>query len=239
MVSETKHSKEIFSFHIVTLPILKVPRFLFFPPSKQRIPGLFHAEHLYTMNLGESIISPQRYNLKTVTMFAWWREEGSLNDYLETPSGEFLKSGWQVRMKLYRRWGEITEIKDAFVDPNVADPKNPVVAVTLARLKISQTLRFIKWGKPVESQVRDHKGQKLALAAMRPMNTFSTFSIWQNETDMLKMVRGSEDVQVRESHKLAMAERERKDFHYEFTTLRFMPFKEMGTWKGISNYLSR
>ena len=31
---------------------------------------------------------------------------------------------------------------------------------------------------------------------------------------------------------VAMAERQRKDFHFEFTTLRFRPLAEYGQWEG-------
>ncbi len=38
-------------------------------------------------------------------------------------------------------------------------------------------------------------------------------------------------------HSNAMKERERKDFHFEFTTLRFKPISEFGTWKGQKNFI--
>ena len=38
-------------------------------------------------------------------------------------------------------------------------------------------------------------------------------------------------------HSNAMKERKRKDFHFEFTTLRFIPISEHGIWNGKSNYL--
>ena len=34
----------------------------------------------------------------------------------------------------------------------------PIVSVTLARMKMLQVLRFLRWGKPVERFVRDHTG---------------------------------------------------------------------------------
>jgi hypothetical protein len=34
-----------------------------------------------------------------------------------------------------------------------------------------------------------------------------------------------------------MVERERKNFHFEFTTLRFKPISEFGTWKGKKNFI--
>ncbi len=179
------------------------------------------------MSLGEPILSTARYNLKTFAVFAWWREEAFLDKFLERPSHRFFESGWHVRMRLYRRWGEIAELKNAAIYPNAAAPDKPVIAVTLARLKLSQTARFIRWGKPVEGQVRDHKGQIRALAAFRPPNTFSTFSIWKNESEMTNMVHGSNRIYDGESHHLAMRERIRKDFHHEFSTMRFAPTKEI------------
>lgn len=226
---------EIFSFHLMELPLTKVPFFLF--GSTDKISGLKHSERFLTMNLGAPIASASRYNLKNAAFFAWWKEEHFLNEFLESPSGVHFSSGWHVRMKLYRRWGQMSELNDAVVAPELAKQDQAMVAVTLARLNILQTSRFIKWGKPVESQVRDHQGQIMALAAIRPINTFSTFSIWKNEFEMINMVHGRNHGDG-ESHKSAMQERARKDFHHEFTTMRFTPFKEVGTWNGKSNYLS-
>lgn len=188
------------------------------------------------MNLGEPVLSAPRYNFQSFAFFAWWRDEDSLEEFLRQPSHHFFEDGWHVRMKLYRRWGKIAALENAIVDPSLAVPNKPMVAVTLARLKLSETLRFTKWGKPVESQVRDHKGQTLALAALRPLNTFSTFSIWKNESEMLSMVQGKNKINDGESHKLAMQERTRKDFHHEFSTMRFTPIKEVGMWNGKSGY---
>lgn len=236
MSTDTKGPKEIFSFHLIKLPFLKVPRFLLSPMYKKKISGLNHSENFFIMNLGESITSPLRYRIKSFAFFAWWRDEIYLDKFLQQPSHHFFNGGWHVRMRLYRRWGEITELKNATIDPNLALPNKPMVAVTLARLNLLQTRRFIKWGKPVERQVRDHKGQSLALAAIRPLNTFSTFSIWKNESEMINMVQGRNKTHDGESHRLAMQERIRKDFHHEFSTMRFSPFKEIGTWNGKSGH---
>ncbi len=239
MFRNTDSSKEVFSFHLANLRLSKIPHFLFYPDYKQKNPGLKHSESFFTMNLGEPIMDVQRYNIKAVAFFAWWTDEIFLSEFLKKTSHKFLEDGWHVRMKLYRRWGEVAELKEAVVAPDLAVPEEPVVAVTLARLKLQETARFTKWGRPVENQVRNHQGKNLALAAIRPLNTFSTFSIWQNETEMLNMVSGRDKPHDGESHTLAMKERTRKDFHHEFTTMRFTPFKEVGTWNGRTNYTSK
>lgn len=234
--SDIAHPTEIFSFHLVKLTLSEIPRFLRSPIHKKNISGLNHSESFLTMNLGQPIISTPRYNFNQFAFFAWWRNETFLDEFLQQHPYRFFDKGWHVRMTLYRRWGEISELSNAVVTPNLEIADRPIVAVTLARLNLLQTRRFIKWGKPVESQVRDHKGQTLALAAVRPMNTFSTFSIWKNESEMLNMVHGRNKLYDGESHKLAMRERVRKDFHSEFSTMRFAPFKEVGVWNGKSSY---
>lgn len=237
-MSSRIRSEEIFSFHLAELPLTSGLKFLMHPAYKQKLSGLKHAESFFTMNLGESILSPHRYNLTNVAFFAWWDDETALNNFLQEPPNRFFERGWHVRMRLYRRWGEIKELKPAVVDPNLADPDKPVVAVTLARLNVRETARFAKWGRPVESQVRNHPGKTLALAAIRPLNTFSTFSVWRNESEMLNMVSGKDKERDGESHRLAMQERVRKDFHHEFSTMRFTPLVEAGVWNGKSDYTS-
>jgi hypothetical protein len=142
-------------------------------------------------------------------------------------------------MEFLRRWGRVAEFDDLPANASEADPNGPVIAVTLARLRLPEVLRFIRWGKPVEELVRDHPGATLALAAMRPPRTVSTFSVWRSQREMLDMVDGRSAISGAERHAAAMVERERRDFHHEFTTLRFRPLEEHGTWEGRSGIIPR
>jgi len=56
--------------------------------------------------------------------------------------------------------------------------------------------------------------------------------VWKTQREMTEMVRGHSAVPRPERHASAMAERERKDFHFQFTTLRFKPLSEFGEWEG-------
>lgn len=233
----TKPATDIFSYHLAKVPLFQVPRFLF---SKHSALGLNHSESFFTMNLGEAVLNAPRYNFSTVAFFAWWKDEAFLADFLDQPANQSLRDGWHVRMKPYRKWGAVEALKGMALDSSLADPEVPLVSVTLARLKLSQVLRFVRWGKPVENQVRHHPGKNLAFAAFRPWRTFSTFSVWRNESELNSMVHGRDQSGTDQSHNLAMKERSRKDFHIEFTTLRFKPLKEFGTWNGTSGFtLSR
>jgi hypothetical protein len=192
------------------------------------------------MTLGSPILSAGRMQMRNLAVFASWESESALDTFLaDTELGRTLATGWHVRLEFLRRWGRVTEFDDLPARARHADPEAPVVAVTLARLELSQLARFIRWGKPVEELVRDHPGATMALAAVRPPRTFSTFSVWRSQREMIEMVRGEGSVPAAERHAVAMAERERKDFHHEFTTLRFRAVAEHGEWEARRDIVPR
>jgi hypothetical protein len=192
------------------------------------------------MELGSPIFSPARMQLRHIAVFASWQSEDALDAFLtETALGGTLATGWHVRLQFLRRWGRVTEFQDLPGTVGATDPSAPVVAVTLARLKLAEVPRFIRWGKPVERLVRDHPGTTLALAAMRPPRTVCTFSVWRSQREMTDMVRGLDSPPGSELHAAAMVERKRRDFHHEFTTLRFRAVAEHGAWQGRTDIVPR
>jgi hypothetical protein len=226
----------IFTFHYAKTSVATTLKALYRPPTGQAVPGLSHAECMTRMALGAPILSPKRMQLRHLTMFAAWESEAAIDDFLaSTRLGRKLAAGWHVRMSFMRRWGRISEFDGLAESVGPQDPAAPVVAVTLARMKLPQVPRFIHWGKPVEELVRDHPGATLAIAAMRLPRTVSTFSVWRSQSEMVEMVRGQSSVPQPKRHADAMLERQRKDFHFEFTTLRFRPIAEYGSWEGNTN----
>ncbi len=211
---------------------------LYLSKNGRRAGGLIHAEYMWRMQLGAPIFSPARMQLNHLTMFAEWESEAAIDDFLaNTPLGQSFAAGWHVRMRFLRRWGAVKEFAGLPESAGESDPDAPVIAVTLARMKLPEVPRFIKWGKPVEELVRDHPGALLSSAAMRLPRTVSTFSVWSNQKEMAAMVHGHSHVDRPERHASAMKERNRKDFHFEFTTLRFQPLREHGSWDGRSNII--
>ena len=226
----------VFTFHLAQTGPLTAARALATPPTPADTPGLLHAECMAVMKLGSPLLSPARFQIRNLAMFAAWESEDAIENFLASSRlGRTLADGWHVRLDFMRRWGRISEFPELPIEIGEQDPTKPVVAVTLARLKHTQVPRFIKWGKPVERLVRDHPGQTLALAAMHPVRTVSTFSVWTSQEQMTDMVRGHSDVPQPTRHADAMIERRRKDFHFEFTTLRFRARSEHGHWQGRSN----
>lgn len=192
------------------------------------------------MTLGAGIFSSSRLLLRQLIVFAQWENEAAINHFLtENRLGIELAKGWHIRLLFLRQWGGISgfEIPDKSLE--TTDSNVPVVAVTLARMKLPEVPRFICWGRPVEKLVRDHPGTTLSLASIRLPRTVSTFSIWKSQKEMTDMVHGHSRVPDPRRHVDAMGERKRKDFHFEFTTLRFQPISEFGKWNGKSDYIPK
>lgn len=230
----------IFSFHLAKTTLAAAANALFHQPRTSSVPGLRRAECMTVMALGSPILSPARMQLRHVAVFASWESESAIDTFLaEAELGRTLATGWHVRLEFLRRWGRVAGFDDLPLNAAAVDADEPVVAVTLARMKLSQIPRFIRWGKPVEELVRDHPVTTLALAAMRPPRTVSTFSVWRSQREMIDMVRGHDASPRAERHAAAMVERSRKDFHFEFTTLRFRAIAEHGAWQGRSDIVPR
>lgn len=239
-VSKHLHRMSIFSYHLVETTPATTAQVFCRPPTKEHVPGLCHAECMAAMTLGAPILSPARLQLKNLAVFAAWESPEALGAFLtDTTLGRTLSTGWHVRLELLRRWGKYSEFDHFPTTPEDSDPDQPVIAVTLARLKLPEVFRFIHWGKPVEELVRDHPGTTLALTATRPFRTFSTFSVWRSQREMTEMVSGKGAPQTAGNHAKAMVERERKDFHHKFTTLRFRTISEHGAWKGKTNIVPK
>lgn len=228
----------IFTYHLAKASYLSALKAILSPPKPVSTPGLIHAECMTAMTLGSAIFSPSRMLVRQVAVFAQWENEAAIDHFLNKNSlGKVLAKGWHIRLGFLRQWGRINvfEIPDASLEPDIPDA--PVVAVTLARMKLPEIPRFIHWGRPVEKLVRDHPGTTLSIASIRLPRTVSTFSIWKSQKEMTHMVRGHSAVPHPERHLNAMKERERKDFHFEFTTLRFKPIAESGEWNGQTNFI--
>ncbi len=227
----------VFTYHLVRTSFLTAFKAFLFPPKPKNNPGLVDLECMTAMTLGSPIFSPKRMLFRQVAVFAQWENEEAIERFLSHDSfGKVLAKGWHVRLAFMRQWGRLSKFsfprEELIIDDNEA-----VVAVTIARMKLPQVPRFIKWGRPVEMLVRDHPGTTLSLASIRLPNTVSTFSVWKEQKAMTDMVHGHSKVPQPKRHINAMKERDRKDFHFEFTTLRFKPLSEFGEWKGKSNYL--
>jgi hypothetical protein len=224
---------KIFTFGLTRLPATRTLATLLSPPTSVTVPGLVHAECMTAMRLGSGMLSPERLQLRKLSMFAAWESEEAIESFLSsTELGHAIASGWHLRMSFLRRWGSVAEFASLPEETGENDPLAPVAAYTLARMRLPEVPRFIRWGRPVEQLVRDDPESTFGIASIKFPRSVSTFSIWNSQQAMTDMVHGRSRADRPERHPDAMQERDRRDFHREFTTLRFRPLSEHGTWEG-------
>lgn len=222
-----------FSFHLLETSLPTALRLLLRRWSRAQPAGLLHSEPMAAMELATPIVSTRRFRPGRVALLAAWESFDDLDAWLtEDAVGRCWAQGWHVRLEFLRRWGHVAALDGLPAQAGQHDPSDPVVAVTLARLRLPQVPRFIRWGRPVEAQVRDDPGQVLALAAGAPPRTVSTFTVWRSAQAMTDMVAGRSGAPGARRHVEAMEERQRARFHREFTTLRFRCLEEHGSWQG-------
>jgi len=223
----------IHSFHLGDMPARVSARALVRPPDRTTVEGLQHAECLVLMQFGAPIVSLARLQIRRLAMFAQWDDEAALERFLDTHAlGRRFAAGWHVRLQYLRRYGAIAALGELPEKAGSWDLDEPIVAVTLARMKLRELPRFLRWGRPVERLVSSHPAALFSTGAQRPPHTISTFSIWRTVREMNEMVHGRSDVPAAHVHQVAMAEQRRKDFHYESAFMRFRPLSEHGEWQG-------
>ena len=73
----------IFSYHLVKIPFALAVKGLFSNPINKKAPGLIHFEYMQAMTLGSPLISPSRFLIRQVAIFAQWENEQALENYLK------------------------------------------------------------------------------------------------------------------------------------------------------------
>ncbi len=111
------------------------------------------------MTLGAPIALPWRCRPVSNSSICSLAKEYALDDFLsDSPLGRLLANGWHVRMEFVRRWGHIREFDSL---PRVAlelDDQQLSWLLHWLVCDLAGALRFIRWVKPVEEQVRDDPG---------------------------------------------------------------------------------
>ena len=156
----------VFTFHLIKVNYLTAIKALLFPARLTSTKGLIHAEPMTGMTLGAPLLSTSRITIRQLAFFIQWEDEEAIDNFLQYHKwGKKFDRSWHIRLKFLRQWGTIDQFHIPMSDAETYNPKDPVVAVTLARMKLIHVPRFIRWGRPAEKLVRDHPSSRLASAS--------------------------------------------------------------------------
>ena len=143
------------------------------------------------------------------------------------PIGRRFAEGFETRLRPLRAHGSWPGLPADVATSRAVQHDGPVVVLTLARLRISQTIRFLRASRPAERSAVAHDGMIWGSAAVRPPFV-ATVSIWHDSQATAAYAYGRQQP----AHSEAISKQQRKDFHRVSAFIRFAPTRLTGTLVG-------
>jgi hypothetical protein len=195
-------------------------------PKPAEVGGLRHANVALTAPLSASLLA--KPDLGRVALVAFWDDDEALDRFLAGhPLARELAGGWHVRLAPLRAFGSWPGLPADTPTSRVVDHEGPVAALTLGRLRFSQSLRFLRASAKAEAGALVAPGLIWATGLAKPPFV-STCSLWESTRALATYAFGHADP----AHPDAIAEGERKSFHHQQAFIRFRPYGSVGGLDG-------
>jgi hypothetical protein len=216
----------IVSFHLADVGPRAAIAALRRPPAAAAVPGLTYAETVTTAPLGGSLRpSPQPGR---VGMIAAWDGDAALDEFnRDHPLAATFAGGWEVRMQPLRISGRWPELPGLPAQPLPVDDDEPVIALTLGRLRLGRALPFLRSAAAAESEAVTDQALLASTGLARPPRLVSTFSVWRSMAAMREYAYGKDG-----SHQAAVRNDRERPFHHASAFIRFRPYASRGSWDG-------
>ena len=184
-------------------------------PKPSDTPGLRSAEVAVFAPLALSGLPP----VGRAGLIAFWDDDDAFDRFLENdPIGKRFTGGFEARLRPLRAFGAWPGLPADVATSRAVPHDGPVVVLTLGRLRITQTLRFLRASRPAERAAVEHDGMIWGSAAVRPPFV-ATVSIWRDAQATAAYAYGGQ----RPAHSEAISKQQRKDFHRQSAFIRFAP----------------
>jgi hypothetical protein len=182
------------------------------------VPGLRYAEVTIAAPLGAHVLP--RPNLTRVGLIAAWDDDRAL--------ARQLAHGWRVRLQPTHIFGAWSALSGLLPDEEPMDEDEPVAVLTIGRLRLTQTVRFLRASAAAERLAVGDPALLASTGLARPPALVATFSLWQSVAAMRAYAGGSNDP----AHRDAVRAHAARPFHHESAFLRFRPYRAEGSWDG-------
>lgn len=217
----------IVSVHLADVGLPQAQRLLFRRPKRRDLPGLTYAEPVLTAPLGQG--SP-RPDLGRIGLIAAWDDDIALDRFLGGhPFAERLAGGWHVRLEPLRCFGSWAGMPGLPSRELPVEDDEPVVALTLGRLRIGRARPFLGSATPAEREAVANPAVVASTGFARPAlpPLVSTFTIWRSAAEMREYAFGKDG-----THQAAVRADRATPFHHESAFVRFRPYASEGSWEG-------
>jgi len=216
----------IVSVHIADIGWLRAPRVLLKRPRTASVPGLTYAEPVTTAPITSRMLprpSPGR-----VGLIAAWEDDSAIDGFLaEHPLAQRLAPGWRVRLQPLRVFGSWAGMPDLPSRELAVEDDEPVVVLTLGRLRLSRALPFLRSAAAAERAAINDRAMVASTGLARPPHLVSTFSVWRDAAAMRRYAFSQSG-----AHQAAVKADRRRPYHHESAFIRFRPYASEGTWDG-------
>ncbi|CAN5210077.1 hypothetical protein BH20ACT3_BH20ACT3_01530 [soil metagenome] len=193
-------------------------------PTFAEVPGLRSAE----VALLAPLVATGPPSIGTAGLIAFWDHEDAADDFIDThPTGQRFSGGLRACLRPLRAYGSLPGLPDDVPDARAVPHDGPVVVVTLARLHLSQTIRFARASRPAEKAAVAHDGMIWGTAAIR-VPFLATISIWQSSRAAATYAYGRNQA----AHRAAIAKQHEREFHRQSAFIRFAPTRVEGALGG-------
>ena len=167
-------------------------------------------------------------SVRRAALIAFWDDEAAFDRFLHNdPLGRRFAGGFQARLRPLRAFGAWPGLPVDVPAGRAVQHDGPVIVLTLGRLRLSQTVRFLRTSRPAERAALAHEGLIWGTAAARPPFV-ATVSMWKDTAAAAGYAYG----QQRPAHSDAITEQRRKDFHKQSAFIRFAPLRVEGALSG-------
>jgi hypothetical protein len=217
----------IVSVHLADVGTAAALRLLRATPAPAELPGLRYAEVTLVGPLSGGLLP--RPHPGRVGLIAGWDDDPALQDFLAGhPLAARLAHGWHVRLQPMRVSGAWPRLAGLPSEEETMDDAEPVAVLTLGRLRLSQTVRFLRARAAAERLAVGDPELLASVALARPPGLVATFSLWQSTRAMRAYACGQAGV----AHLAAVRAHAARPFHHQSAFVRFRPYRSVGTWDG-------
>jgi hypothetical protein len=195
-------------------------------PKPKAVVGLRHADVGLAAPFRASFLPAPA--LGRVTLAAFWDDDAALDRFLaDHPTAAALAGGWHARLEPRRAFGTWPGLPDDLPRARGEGVTDPAVVLTLGRLRLTQTVRFLRASAKAEAEILDAPGVIWATGWARPPFV-ATCSLWETTQALSDYAYGAPE----RGHPAAIAGHRRKPFHKEWVFARFRPYATEGHLDG-------
>jgi hypothetical protein len=197
-------------------------------PKAGRVAGLRHADVGITAPLTETILP--KPTLGRAGLIAFWDDRASLDAFLaEHPVAATLAGGWHAVLVPVRVHGAWPGLDEGLPRSRRVEPEGPAIVLTMGRLRVSQTVRFLKTSAKAEAGVLAAPGVRWATGLARPP-FFATISAWESDAALSAYAYGPDQ----RAHDGALDQERARPFHRRSAFVRLRALSISGELTGAN-----